>query len=180
MRRFKGVSLLVATAFATVLLALPAAAADTNTTFSVNGGQLSITVPASKTLSSVTTGGQTASSNLGTVTVTDERGANNGSWTASVGSTNFTTGGATPAETVPNANVSYWSGTATSTTGSATFTPGQSTPPSAVTLQFQRTAFSASNVVGNNTANWDPNLSVATSSSNVAGTYSGTISHSVA
>src|SRR5919204_6250195 len=80
MRRFKGVSLLVATAFATVLLALPAAAADTNTTFSVNGGQLSITVPASKTLSSVTTGGQTASSNLGTVTVTDERGANNGSW----------------------------------------------------------------------------------------------------
>jgi hypothetical protein len=64
---------------------------------------------------------------MGPVAVTDLRGALTATWTTTVSSTDYTTGGGTPAETIPKADVSYWSGPATATTGVGVFTPGQLT-----------------------------------------------------
>jgi hypothetical protein len=75
--------------------------------------------------------------------VTDNRGALLGTWTASVSSTDFTTGGATANETIAKGQVTYWSGPATATSGTATFTPGQLASVNAQDLSVSRTAFSA-------------------------------------
>lgn len=161
-------------------LALPAMGADTTTTFALTGAALSITAPASKNLGSAGTGSASLSAQLGAVTVDDARGLLLGSWTASVTSTNFTTGLATANETIGKASISYWSGAATSTSGTGTFTPGQLTALLAVDLSASRTAFSASATVGNNSASWNPTVIVNIPSAAVVGTYSGTITHSVA
>ncbi|MFL5797673.1 MAG: hypothetical protein ACJ77A_07030 [Actinomycetota bacterium] len=160
--------------------ALPAHAAGTTTTFSLVAGSLSISAPASKSLGSGATGGGTVSAQLGTVTVTDGRGTLLGSWTSSVSSTDFTTGGATTDETIAKAAATYWSGPATASTGVGTFTPGQATSGNAQDLSASRTAFSASVLVGNNSASWNPTVTITVPASAVAGTYSGTITHSVA
>src|SRR5438046_603718 len=69
--------------------------------------------------------GASVTSQLGAVTVTDDRAALNATWTATVSATSFTTGGATATETIANSALSYWSGPATATTGTGTATPGQ-------------------------------------------------------
>ena len=161
-------------------LTSPAHAASTTTTFTLTGGALSISAPSSASLGSVATGTATTSAQLGAVSVTDARGALLGAWTGSVSSTDFTTGGATSDETIAKANVDYWSGAATATTGVGTFTPGQATALVKQTLGSSRTAFSAAAVIGNNTATWNPTAIVNVPAASVAGTYSGTITHSVA
>lgn len=182
--RTKLATLALTTGLAVAGIAGPAQAAttgDTTTTFTLTGGALAITVPASKALGSVATGASTtASVQLGTVSVADGRGALLGSWTTSVSSTDFTTGGATANETVAKGNADYWSGAATSTTGVGTFTPGQLLAANKVTLATSRTAFSASVVVGNNTAAWNPTVNVNIPAASVAGDYTGTITHSIA
>jgi hypothetical protein len=152
---------------------------DTTVTFTVTAGALSITVPASVDLGSGAAGTQ-ITGNMGPVTVTDARGALVATWTATVSSTNFTTGGGTPAETISNANVLYWSGPATSTTGVGVFTPGQLTALLAQSLNVPRTAFTLTAGVGNNSATWNPGLIVNVPAGAVAGTYTGTVTHSVA
>ncbi|MQS16956.1 hypothetical protein F7Q99_33405 [Streptomyces kaniharaensis] len=156
-----------------------AAPGDTTVTFSVSGSSLSISVPSSVSLGAglpgATVGGQ-----LGAVTVTDARALLTASWTASVISTSFTTGGATSAETVAASAVSYWSGVATATSGVGTFTPGQATAGVAQTLNSSRTAYSLTAGVGNNSATWNPTLSIALPASAVNGTYTGTVTHSIA
>ena len=180
MRKVLGVAL---GALAVAALAGPAFAAttvDTTTTFTLTGGALSITGPASKSLGSAATGtASTTSTTLGTVTATDARGALLGSWTTSVSSTDFTTGLATSNETIAKANVDYWSGAGT-TTGVGTFTPGQLLVANKVTLASSRTAFSATVVVGNNSASWNPTVIVNIPSAAVVGDYTGTITHSIA
>lgn len=160
--------------------ATPAHAADTTTTFTLTAGSLAVSAPASKSLGSAATGSATTSAQLGTVSVTDGRGALLGAWTTSVTSTDFTTGAATANETIAKANADYWSGAATSTSGTGVFLPGQLLAGNKVTLGASRTAFSASAVVGNNTAAWDPTVIVNIPSAAVVGTYTGTITHSVA
>jgi alpha-tubulin suppressor-like RCC1 family protein len=140
-------------------------------------GLLSITVPASATLPGVLPGG-TASAQLGTVTVTDGRGA--GSWTATVTGTTFVTGAGTAQETIPLSRISYWSGIATATTGTGTLTPGQANAAAAVNLSVPRLAFSLTGGSLANSASWNPTLSVSTPASAVAGTYTATITQSVA
>lgn len=108
---------LVGAVVGVLALAFPARAADTTTTFSLAAGSLAISAPASRDLGSGPTGGGTVSAQLGTVTVTDDRGALAGAWTASVSSTDFTTGGATANETIGKAQITYWSGAATSSSG---------------------------------------------------------------
>ncbi|MGH2705985.1 MAG: hypothetical protein ACRDJ4_13105 [Actinomycetota bacterium] len=157
-------------------LILPAWAADTITTFSLTGGSLTVSAPATKNLGSAATGSASISTTLGNVTVTDARGLLGGSWTASVSSTNFTTGSATANETINKSNATYLSGTAT-TSGVATFTPGQLV---AEDLSTSRTAYSAAVIVGNNSATWNPTVTVNIPAAAVAGTYTGTITHSVA
>ena len=171
---------LVGAVFSLLALALPARAADTTTTFSLAAGSLSISAPASSGLGSGSTGGGTLSAQLGTVTVTDTRGALLGTWTATVSSTDFTTGGATADETIAKGQVTYWSGAATASSGTAVFLPGQATAQNAQALSVARTAFSASAIIGNDSASWNPTLTVNVPAAAVAGTYTGTITHSVA
>lgn len=169
----------LATAAATTGMALaalvgvagPAHAADTIATFAITAGGLSIAVPASTVALAtgvVNTGASSASAQLGAVTVTDTRGLLLSSWAATVTKTAFVTGTSTPNETVTAPNVAYTSGTATST-GLGTFVPN-----------VLAVGPSWTGVAGNNTSVWNPTLTFTLLSSQVAGTYSGTISHSVA
>ncbi|WP_354645331.1 hypothetical protein [Kitasatospora camelliae] len=157
-----------------------AAPGDTTVTFSVSGGSLSISVPAGPVGLGSGLPGTSVSGQLGGVTVTDARALLSASWTASVISSSFTTGGGTSAETVPASAVSYWSGTATATTGTGTFTPGQPTAGQAQTLDSSRTAYGLAGGTGNNSATWNPTLAIAIPAAAVNGVYTGTVTHSVA
>lgn len=154
-------------------LAAPAQAAltgSTDVTFAITGGSLAITVPASTVaLASVSTGSLTAGGQLGAVTVADTRGALVNAWTTTVSTTAFVTGTSSPNETVPAAMVAYSSGAATAHTGLGAFVPGTIlTPPT------------HTGAAGNSSSTWNPTLAFTLASSQVAGTYSGTITHSVA
>lgn len=78
-------------------------------------------------------------------------------------------------ETISNINLSYSPGAATATTGEGTFTPG----PGGI-INVPRTAFTGTELTGNNTATWNPTLTVTIPAATVAGTYTGTVTHSVA
>ncbi|MER7269848.1 hypothetical protein ABT344_16295 [Micromonospora carbonacea] len=173
---------LSAAAAAVLALAAPAAAApsgDTIVTFTISTANLDIAVPPSVNLGAVFAG-STVNGQLGNVTVTDSRAALSATWTATVSSTAFTTGGGSPSETILPNLVEYWSGPAISTTGTGTFVPGQLTSADAVTLNFPRTAFSKTSGSGNNSATWNPTLRITIPADAVGGTYTGVITHSVA
>jgi hypothetical protein len=173
---------LAGTAAAGLVAAPQAHAADTTTTFVLEAaGGLSISVPASTELSAGTaTNAGSITAQLGSVSVSDLRGTLLGSWTASVASSDFTTGTATAEETIGKANVNYWSGASTASTGVGVFTPGQLTGAVAESLSASRTAFAATATVGNTSATWNPTVVVTVPSTAVVGTYSGTITHSAA
>lgn len=174
------VSVVVAVS-AAALVPHSAHGADTTTTFTLTAaGGLSISAPGPKNLGSAATNSATLSAQLGTVTVTDERGALDGAWTASVSATDFTTGLATANETIAKANVSYWSGTATASSGTLVAVPGQLLAGNAVALSVSRTAFLATGILGNNTLSFNPTVVVAIPAASVVGTYTGTVTHSVA
>ncbi|TQS28816.1 hypothetical protein [Microbispora sp. KK1-11] len=155
----------------------------TTVTFTVNAPDgLTITVPDGPVnIGSGAPGGQ-ISGFLGPVTVSDQRAALTATWVATVSAAvgGFTTGGGTPAETVPNTAVLYWSGPATATTGTGTFVPGQVDAAAAQSLDVSRTAFSKTSGSGDNSATWDPTIVVNVPAQAVAGTYTGTVNHSVA
>lgn len=162
----------------TITLAQPALADATTTTFTVAAGSIGESSPANAALGPAVAG-ESTSAPLGTVTVTDTRAALDASWTETVVATAFTTGGATPAETLPATAVSYWSGPATATTGAGTFTPGQEDAGDAQTLDTERDAFSHTGS-GSNSASFAPTLILAVPPAAVAGTYTGTVTHSLA
>ncbi|MFC4536496.1 ice-binding family protein [Sphaerisporangium dianthi] len=137
-------------------------------------GALFISVPSNADLGSATAGAATVSAHLGDVTVTDTRDTPVATWTTTVSSTDFTTGGATPPETISKGSIGYSPGPATSTTGDATFTPAATG-----SLSSPRTAFSASDGTGDNSATWNPTITVTLPTDVVAGTYTATITHSV-
>ncbi|KAB8183749.1 hypothetical protein [Microbispora catharanthi] len=157
----------------------------TTVTFTVNAPDgLTISVPDGPVnIGSGAPGGQ-ISGLLGPVTVSDQRAALTATWVATVSAAagGFTTGGGTPAETVPNTAVLYWSGPATATTGGvpADFSPGQATAADAQSLDVSRTAFSKTSGSGDNSATWNPTIVVNVPAQAVAGTYTGTVNHSVA
>lgn len=159
----------------------PAYAAPTTTTFAITAGALTLTAPATANIGSGAPGA-TFSGQLGTVTVSDQRGQLLGAWTATVLSTNFTTGGGTASETIPASAVSYWSGAATASSGLGVVVPGQLLAALAVPLSTTTpvTAFSKAVGAGNNSASWNPTLVVDAPAAAVAGTYTGTVTHSVA
>jgi large repetitive protein len=146
----------------------------------ITAGLLAITVPATAALPTATPGGGTTSAQLGTMTVTDNRGTATAAWTATVTTTTFTTGSGTAAETIPLTQITYWAGSATATTGTGTFTPGQANAAAAVNLTTPRTAFTLTSGSPLNTATWNPTLKITIPAGNVAGTYTATITHSVA
>lgn len=154
---------------------LPARADDTTVTFSITTAGLTINSPGSVSIGSVASGATSIAGQIGPVTVTDGRATLNGSWTSTVTGTDFTTGGGTPAETIPNINVSYSPGPLTASTGTGTFTPGPGGQ-----INVPRVAFTGTALVGNNTATWNPTLTVTIPAATVGGTYTGTVTHSVA
>jgi hypothetical protein len=162
-------------------LAAPASAApgDTIVTLTIVGtGGLTITVPAAANLGTGTEGA-TVSGLLGSVTVLDQRALLTPTWNASVIATDLVTGGGTAGETIPNINISYWSGPAAATSGLGAFTPGQATAAAAQIVNVPRTAFSHTGGTGSNFATWNPTLVVAIPNDQVGGVYTGTVTHSV-
>ncbi len=193
MRKSLGLGLIVAAVIATALtptagwaavngMAAPMLAGsntpsggDPNTTitFTVTSGLLTMTAPGSADLGSGLPG-TTISSNLGgDVVVTDDRALLAASWTATASSTNFTTGTGTAAETIPATDVGYDPGTITPTGTSAADTG------TVITLSGAAQTVVTGTAVGDNTATWDPTLSVAVPGTAVTGGYTGTLTQSV-
>ena len=151
---------------------------DTIATFTITAGALAVTVPASTVAintGTVNAGAATASGQLGSVTVADTRGALLNNWTATVSSTTFVTGGASTAETVAVNQIAYSSGAATASSGLGAFVPGTLANGSLPGTAGTHTAFA-----GNSSTTWNPTLTFTLLSSQVAGTYTGTVTHSVA
>src|SRR3979411_2309997 len=94
-----------------LLVALPGAAGaattgTTTTTFTLTGGPISITVPATTVnLGSGAVAASSITAQLGTVTVNDNRALPSGGWTSSVTASHFTTGAGTGPETIAATNV---------------------------------------------------------------------------
>jgi hypothetical protein len=167
----------IATGALTLGIASAASAGTTGTTtatVTVTGGSLSITVPTDAgnlgTQANSVLGG-TISGPLGQVQVTDARSAAAGSgWIVSVISTAFTPP-AGPA--IPALNVSYSAGTIVKV-GTATYVannPGN--------LTAVNPAVTATGITGDNSATWNPTISVFVAGGMAAGIYSATITHSV-
>jgi len=169
--------LVTITGVLTLGVALPiawAAPGDTTATVTVQGGSLSITVPATAgnlgTRANTVDGG-TISGPLGQVQVTDARSAAAGSgWVTSVISTAFTPP-AGPA--IAASAVGYTAGSITKV-GTATYVandPGN--------LTGVAPAVTATGITGDNSATWNPTINVAVPGGMAAAVYSATITHSV-
>jgi hypothetical protein len=158
-------------------LASPASAAASgisSATVTVTGGFLSITVPTTGgNLGSQadTVGGETISGLLGQVQVTDARDDVAGSgWVASVIASAFTPP-AGPA--IPASAISYTAGAITQV-GTATYTANNP-----VNLTGVVPAVTATGITGDNSATWDPTISVAVPGGFAANVYGATITQSV-
>ena len=150
------------------------------TTPSVSQAAVSITAPTSKNLGSAATGADTLSAQIGPVTVVAS-GLIAPSFTATVTGTVFRTGAASANETIPKAAVFYWSGPATAFSGLlGNGTPGQANASEAESLSVSRMAFSGQGTLLSVSASWNPTIVIHIPAAAVAGTYSGTITHSVA
>jgi hypothetical protein len=105
--------------------------------------------------------------------VTDDRALLSASWTVTAASTDWTTGGGTPAETIPATDAGYDPGSIT-TTGTITAT--------GTSITLSNTAapvVTGTDGVGDNTASWNPTISIAVPAAAVGGTYAGTLTQSV-
>jgi hypothetical protein len=170
-------SIFVASAVSTLMavMALPASAADgdTTATVTITGGSLSITVPGAAAhlgTRANTVAAGTISGSLGEVQVLDARSAAAGSgWVASAISTAFT--GQTPA--LAATGISYSAGSIAKV-GTAAYTANN--PSSLVGVA---PVVTASGITGDNSATWNPTITVAVPGGSVAGTYTAVITHSV-
>jgi len=156
--------------------AAPAAdsSSSTSVTFTVTVGALSITAPISSNLGSGAPGTTIGPTAIGPVTVTDNRAALGAVWTATASSTDFTTGGGTGPETIPATDATYTAGTVT-----ATGTVSAAAQPAFALSGAPQTAVVGTGINGNNTATWNPTISVAVPASAVGGIYTATLTHSV-
>jgi hypothetical protein len=158
----------------------PGVDAPTTVTFSVTTGLLTLTVPAITAALTDVAPGATSTGALGAVTVTDDRALLTAAWTVTASTSTFTTGLGSPAETIPVSDVGYAVGSIT-TTGTITAT-GIDLPAGTAVGDFSGTAqpvVAGTAGSGNNTATWDPTISVAVPASAVGGDYTGTLTHSV-
>lgn len=163
---------LLGTAVAVSGVFAPAAqAGDTAVTFTVAGGVLTLTAPASATLSAgpIELTGATATGSLGSTLVEDKRGTALHSVTVTMSSTNFTeAGGTTP---IDASNVTGYSGPAT-TAGAAVAVPTLTGQPLAGSGS---TVLTMNSVVGAGSASYSPTVTVAVPVGTEAGSYSGTV-----
>jgi hypothetical protein len=165
----------VTTAAATALLAggfAPAAFADdTDVTFTLDGGDLTLSVGGIATLTDEDSGveANTITGTLGEVAVTDARGGTAG-WVTSAASTTFTGFEGSLSESI---GVAYTNGTVTET-GTNTVAAA-----SALSITSVQPVATATVVSGNNTASWDPTLDVSMPAGALAGDYFGTVTTSL-
>jgi hypothetical protein len=145
---------------------------NTTITFAVTTGSLTMTAPAAANLGSGAPG-TTISGLVGPDVVTDNRAALSATWTVTASSTDFTTGAATPTETIPAGDATYAPGTIF-TTGTVTATG------TSITLSGGAQTVVTGSGSGNNTATWNPTIAVAVPASAVGGAYTGTLTQSVA
>lgn len=141
-------------------------------TFTVTVGELSMTAPTAVDLGS---GAPNApiTSDLGTVVVTDNRALLAATWTATASSTDFTTGTGTGPEIISATDVSYDPGDFTTT---GTITP---TGFNVTLANTPKTVVTGTAGVGDNSATWNPVLTVQVPPSAVGGGYTGTLTQSV-
>ena len=177
MNTYKPVAALAIAALAIGTTATGASAEDTVATFELTGGLMTISVPAGDATTPLSLGSTSAGSasfvaQLGAVTVVDDRGSLLG-WTTTATSTHFDLqGGDTtdPNQRVLNTVINYAATPDVTTgTGEAVTTPG--TLGAAVLTTYVGT--------GNNEVTWDPTLTMTLLPTQVAGTYQGTVTHSV-
>ena len=158
-----------------ILSIAPAASAGTPATITITGGALEITVPVGPVvLGSIvnTVEGGDVGGQLGVVQVNDARSAVAGSgWVASAISTAFTPP-AGPA--IAASAVSYTAGTITKV-GTATYTANDPTDLTGVS-----SVVTATGITGDNSASWNPTITVNVPGGTAVGAYSATITHSVA
>lgn len=143
----------------------------------VLGGSLSITVPTTLVdlgSKANAVGGMTISGSLGQVQVTDARSAPAGSgWVTTVIATAFTPPTPPAGPAIPASAVSYTAGTITKL-GTATYTANDPLSLVAVCL-----VVTATGITGDNSATWNPTISVFVAGGMAAGVYYATITHSV-
>lgn len=166
---------LAGTALAGMFAAPAANAGETATTFTLTAGALSVSAPVSKDLASAAAGAASLSATLGTVTVSDGRGALAGTWSASAASTDFTTGTGATLRTIAKASVSYLAPLPTTVSG--TVVPATT---GLQTLDAAKAVVTAATITGNNVVSWDPTVTVTLPADATAGSYAGTITHSIA
>jgi hypothetical protein len=152
-------------------MAVPASAADTTTTVTVETGLLSLDAPAGATLTTGTPGANSTVT-LGNTTVTDARAGVAG-WSATV-TLPALTGGARPTETIPTTAATYLAATVTPT-GTSTL----AAPEIRTDLSTSKVSQAASAVSGNNSATWTALLTVPIPAQVLADTYSGVMTQSV-
>lgn len=146
-----------------------ATAADTTTTFTLEGGSLGVTAAVSAPLNNGAPGAPSVTGSLGAVDISDTRGSTAG-WVISAASTTFVDGAGSI-----STGVSYNSGAATST---GTVTAGSAGVVGLTTVAA--TVATGTLASGNNTASYTPNLTVSLPADALAGSYSGTVTTSVA
>lgn len=178
MRKPLVISLAATSLLALGLLGAPAQAQSV--TFALTGTGLSIAEPGSAaTLTGGTTtalAGGTISGPLGSTVVTDGRGGITG-WTTTVAGTAF----ADTATTIAVGSVKAYVPGAVTFTGVVTPTAGTYLAAAtglALTTTGQNLV-TATAVVGNNTATFNPNISITLPANATAGTYTGTITQTV-
>lgn len=143
-----------------------ASADDTAVTFELTGGSLTVAPAAGAVLTAGASGDTSISGQLGAVVVTDNRGGVLG-WSIGSATTDFTNG-ITTSEAVQYA-------TGAVTTGGVVTATGGSVALTAVAVEV----VAGTLVTGNNTATWNPTLTVTLPASSTVGTYSGTITTSL-
>lgn len=170
-------------ALGVVGMAMPAQAGDTAVTFTLTGGDLTITTPtAAATLSAgaLSVTGTSVSGTLGSTTVTDERGALLQNVTVTMASSAFTNDpNPDPAVTgdeyvIPATAATGYSGVATP---SGTAVPVPTT--AGVAIGGVGGSILTMESSGSGGASYNPTVSVAVPAGATAGTYKGTITQTV-
>jgi len=179
MRKRLVVGTLAAAAVTVPLLGSGGAQAQ-SVTFTLTSGSLAIAEPGAATLTAGALSGLTGTSftgSLGNTTVTDTRGGITG-WATTIAQTTAFSDGTT---TIPAGNVKAWVAAPIVPTGVATVTSGlYLTQLTGLTLTgIGQTFVSATAVLGNNSATFNPSIAVTVPNDATAGTYTGVITQTV-
>jgi hypothetical protein len=172
-----------ALAIGALLVASPGQA-STSTTVTLSGGSLSLTDPASANIGSAVSSptGTSVSGHLGTTTVTDSRGSIAG-WTVTISSTSFSDGATPTPHTIAAGKFRTYIAAGDGPTvaaGIAVPVTSYTTSGTALTLSNSGQTLLTATATGSNTVTYNPTIMATLDSTVIAGTYTGTITQTVA